>query len=135
MPYVNLQVTRGVTREQKEEIVRSFTETLVRVLGKQLAALAHRLADARGAGADGEDVEAARPDLGAEADRVVRPRLVELQLLDGATAIDLTRHVAKSVALSTTGPTITEFGVEYYATAAATAGGVLSDVIYEATYE
>jgi 4-oxalocrotonate tautomerase len=35
MPYVNLQVTRGVTREQKEEIVRSFTETLVRVLGKQ----------------------------------------------------------------------------------------------------
>lgn len=64
-----------------------------------------------------------------------RAENVELQLLDGATAIDLTRHVAKSVALSTTGPTITEFGVEYYATAAATAGGVLSDVIYEATYE
>lgn len=35
MPYINLQVTRGVTREQKEEIVRSFTDTLVRVLGKR----------------------------------------------------------------------------------------------------
>ena len=34
MPYVNLQITRGATREQKAEIVKAFTETLVRVLGK-----------------------------------------------------------------------------------------------------
>lgn len=35
MPYVNLQITRGATREQKREIVAAFTETLVRVLGKK----------------------------------------------------------------------------------------------------
>jgi 4-oxalocrotonate tautomerase len=35
MPYINLQITRGATREQKAEIVRSFTDTLVRVLGKK----------------------------------------------------------------------------------------------------
>jgi 4-oxalocrotonate tautomerase len=35
MPYVNLQITRGVTREQKIEIVRDFTATLARVLGKK----------------------------------------------------------------------------------------------------
>lgn len=64
-----------------------------------------------------------------------RAENVELQLLDGATAIDLTAHQAKEIPLSTTGPTTTEFGVQYYATAAATAGGVLSDIIYEATYE
>lgn len=34
MPYVNLQITKGATREQKAQIVRDFTETLVRVLGK-----------------------------------------------------------------------------------------------------
>ena len=34
MPYVNLQITTGATREQKAEIVKEFTETLVRVLGK-----------------------------------------------------------------------------------------------------
>jgi 4-oxalocrotonate tautomerase len=34
MPYVNLQITKGATREQKAEIVREFTDTLVRVLGK-----------------------------------------------------------------------------------------------------
>ena len=34
MPYVNLQITKGATREQKAEIVRDFTQTLVRVLGK-----------------------------------------------------------------------------------------------------
>lgn len=34
MPYVNLQITKGATREQKAEIVREFTQTLVRVLGK-----------------------------------------------------------------------------------------------------
>lgn len=35
MPYVNVQVTRGVTREQKAEVVRDITGTLVRVLGKR----------------------------------------------------------------------------------------------------
>lgn len=34
MPYVNLQITKGATRAQKAEIVKEFTETLVRVLGK-----------------------------------------------------------------------------------------------------
>jgi 4-oxalocrotonate tautomerase len=34
MPYVNLQITKGATREQKAMIVKEFTETLVRVLGK-----------------------------------------------------------------------------------------------------
>ncbi len=37
MPYVNLQITRGATREQKAEIVRQFTQTLVSVLGKNPA--------------------------------------------------------------------------------------------------
>ena len=35
MPYVNLQVTKGATRAQKEAIVREFTDVLVRVLGKR----------------------------------------------------------------------------------------------------
>ncbi len=34
MPYINLQITRGATREQKAQIVKEFTETLVKVLGK-----------------------------------------------------------------------------------------------------
>lgn len=34
MPYVNLQITKGATRVQKAEIVKEFTQTLVRVLGK-----------------------------------------------------------------------------------------------------
>ena len=35
MPYVNLQITKGATREQKAAIVREFTQTLVRTLGKK----------------------------------------------------------------------------------------------------
>ena len=35
MPYVNVQITRGATREQKAELVRDFTQSLQRVLGKQ----------------------------------------------------------------------------------------------------
>ncbi|SDD09725.1 tautomerase family protein [Niabella drilacis] len=35
MPYINLQVTRGITRDQKEQIVQQFTGTLVNVLGKK----------------------------------------------------------------------------------------------------
>lgn len=29
MPYINLQITKGATREQKAQIVKEFTETLV----------------------------------------------------------------------------------------------------------
>lgn len=35
MPYINLQITRGATREQKQRIVREFTATLVNVLHKK----------------------------------------------------------------------------------------------------
>jgi len=35
MPYVNVQITRGATREQKAELVRDITGSLVRVLGKK----------------------------------------------------------------------------------------------------
>ncbi|MBT1063959.1 4-oxalocrotonate tautomerase family protein [Bowmanella sp. Y26] len=35
MPYVNLQITKGATREQKAELVKDFTESLTRVLGKK----------------------------------------------------------------------------------------------------
>ncbi|MBY6241399.1 4-oxalocrotonate tautomerase family protein [Methylosinus sp. Sm6] len=35
MPYINLQITRGATREQKRAIVAGFTETLARVLDKK----------------------------------------------------------------------------------------------------
>lgn len=38
MPYVNVQITReGATREQKAEVIRRITETLVQVLGKEPA--------------------------------------------------------------------------------------------------
>ncbi|MFD0769136.1 4-oxalocrotonate tautomerase family protein [Bacillus sp. CGMCC 1.60114] len=35
MPYINLQITKGATREQKAQIVKEFTTTLVNVLGKK----------------------------------------------------------------------------------------------------
>jgi len=35
LPYINLQITRGASREQKARIVKEFTETLVTVLGKK----------------------------------------------------------------------------------------------------
>lgn len=35
MPYVNVQITRGASREEKAEIVKDITDSLVRVLGKQ----------------------------------------------------------------------------------------------------
>jgi 4-oxalocrotonate tautomerase len=35
MPYINLQITKGATRDQKAQIVAEFTGTLVRVLGKK----------------------------------------------------------------------------------------------------
>ena len=35
MPYINVQITEGSTREQKDALVREMTDTLVRVLGKK----------------------------------------------------------------------------------------------------
>ncbi|BDV37465.1 tautomerase [Methylocystis bryophila] len=35
MPYINVQITKGASRAQKAEIVKDFTESLVRVLGKR----------------------------------------------------------------------------------------------------
>ncbi|WP_152393324.1 tautomerase family protein [Paenibacillus guangzhouensis] len=35
MPYINLQITKGASREQKAQIVKEFTQTLVNVLGKE----------------------------------------------------------------------------------------------------
>ena len=35
MPYINLQITPGATRDQKGKLVAEFTGTLVRVLGKK----------------------------------------------------------------------------------------------------
>ncbi len=34
MPFINLKMVRGATKAQKAEIVKEFTDTLVRVLGK-----------------------------------------------------------------------------------------------------
>jgi 4-oxalocrotonate tautomerase len=36
MPYVNIQITQGATREQKAQLVREVTDSLVRILGKKL---------------------------------------------------------------------------------------------------
>lgn len=35
MPYVNVQITKGATREQKAEIIKDITESLVNVLNKR----------------------------------------------------------------------------------------------------
>jgi len=35
MPYVNVQITQGASREQKAELVREITGSLVRILGKK----------------------------------------------------------------------------------------------------
>lgn len=35
MPYVNIQITAGATREQKAALVKDVTDSLVRVLGKK----------------------------------------------------------------------------------------------------
>ena len=35
MPYINLQITKGATREQKKIIVEQMTKTLVDVLDKK----------------------------------------------------------------------------------------------------
>ncbi|MEA5443467.1 4-oxalocrotonate tautomerase family protein [Cyanobium gracile] len=35
LPYVNVQITRGASRQQKAEIVKDITDSLVRVLDKK----------------------------------------------------------------------------------------------------
>jgi 4-oxalocrotonate tautomerase len=35
VPYVNVQITKGASRQQKAEIVKDITDSLVRVLGKR----------------------------------------------------------------------------------------------------
>jgi 4-oxalocrotonate tautomerase len=35
MPYINVQITKGATRDQKRTIVTEMTDTLVRTLGKK----------------------------------------------------------------------------------------------------
>ena len=35
MPYVNVQITKGATKEQKSAIIKDITESLVRVLNKK----------------------------------------------------------------------------------------------------
>jgi 4-oxalocrotonate tautomerase len=35
VPYVNVQITKGVTREQKRDVVARITQTLVDVLSKK----------------------------------------------------------------------------------------------------
>jgi 4-oxalocrotonate tautomerase len=35
MPYVNIQITQGATREQKAQLVKEVTDSLVRILGKK----------------------------------------------------------------------------------------------------
>jgi 4-oxalocrotonate tautomerase len=34
MPYINIQITQGATREQKSQLVQEVTNSLVRILGK-----------------------------------------------------------------------------------------------------
>jgi 4-oxalocrotonate tautomerase len=35
MPYINVQITQGASREQKARIVKDMTDSLVNVLGKK----------------------------------------------------------------------------------------------------
>lgn len=35
MPYVNIQITSGASRDQKAQLVREVTDSLVRILGKK----------------------------------------------------------------------------------------------------
>ncbi len=35
MPYVNVQITKGAAREQKAQIIKDITQSLVTVLGKK----------------------------------------------------------------------------------------------------
>lgn len=42
MPYVNVQITKGATKEQKARIIADITRSFVDVLGKKTRAHAHR---------------------------------------------------------------------------------------------
>ena len=35
MPYVNVQITKGATKEQKAQLVRDITNSVVSILGKK----------------------------------------------------------------------------------------------------
>lgn len=35
MPYINVQITKGATKDQKRTIVEEMTQTLVKTLGKK----------------------------------------------------------------------------------------------------
>ena len=35
MPYINIQITTGSTRQQKSQLVQEFTSALERILGKK----------------------------------------------------------------------------------------------------
>ena len=35
MPYVNVQITKGATKEQKSELIKDITDSLVKVLKKK----------------------------------------------------------------------------------------------------
>lgn len=35
MPYVNVQIVKGATREQKAELIKEITDSLVRILNKK----------------------------------------------------------------------------------------------------
>lgn len=35
MPYINIQVTAGVTRQQKEKLVKEITDSVVSILNKE----------------------------------------------------------------------------------------------------
>lgn len=35
MPYVNIQITKGATRDQRSQLVREVTDSLVRILHKR----------------------------------------------------------------------------------------------------
>jgi 4-oxalocrotonate tautomerase len=35
VPYVNIQITKGATRDQKAQLVAEVTDSLVRILGKK----------------------------------------------------------------------------------------------------
>lgn len=35
MPYINVQITKGASRQQKSQIVKEMTDSLVNILGKK----------------------------------------------------------------------------------------------------
>jgi len=37
MPYINVRITKGATREQKAEVIKGVTDVMVNVLGKNPA--------------------------------------------------------------------------------------------------